>query len=135
MKYNTIKNIVAGATLLFTTVSCADFLSEKPEGIMDAEAYFTTAEGYEYMVKAAYEPVRYVTRKTEPFALGTDIYTQPGRGMDDQYETDKAEYNRRYLQGFNEYFRTAVNVSEGWLANFFFDCYNLIQRSNNVISY
>ncbi|MCD8042273.1 MAG: RagB/SusD family nutrient uptake outer membrane protein [Tannerellaceae bacterium] len=135
MKYNTIKNIVAGATLLFTTVSCTDFLSETPEGIMDAEAYFTTAEGYEYMVKAAYEPVRYVTRKTEPFALGTDIYTQPGQGMDDRYETDKAEYNRRYLQGFNEYFRTAVNASEGWLANFFFDCYNLIQRSNNVISY
>lgn len=135
MRFNNIKNICLSSILLLACASCEDFLTEKPEGTVSAEQYFKTQEGYEYMVKAAYEPVRYVTRNKTPFVLGTDIYTQPGGGLDDKNEKDKVSYNKLYLQGFNEYFKNAVNASNWDLRSLFCDGYNLIQRSNSGIAY
>lgn len=135
MKFNSIKNICLGGALILACASCESFLNEHPQGTVNAGQYFTTPEGYEYMVKGAYTPVRYVTRNKTPFVLGTDVYTQPGRGMDDQFEQDKTTYNKVYLQGFNEYFKNAVNASNGDLRSLFVDGYNLIQRSNSVIAY
>ena len=40
-----------------------------------------------------------------------------------------------YLQGFNEYFKNAVNASNGDLRSLFCDGYNLIQRANSTIAY
>lgn len=135
MRLNSIKNICLGGAWMLACVSCESFLTENPGGKVNADLFFMTPEGYEYMVKAAYTPVRYVTRNKTPFVLGTDVYTQPGRGLDDRYEEDKTTYNKVYLQGFNEYFKNAVNASNGDLRSLFIDGYNLIQRSNSVIAY
>lgn len=135
MKSTIIKNIFLGGLLLLSVTSCSDFLAEKPEGTMDASKFFTTKDGYEYMVKAVYEPIRYVTRNKTPFVLGTDVYTSPGRGLDDAGEKNKEEYNKRYLQGFNEYYKTAFNASNSDLYFLFVDSYNVIQRANTAIAY
>jgi len=135
MRFGKIINIYLCVSLLVLNSACEDFLTEKPEGTVSAEQYFTTQEGFEYMVKGAYEPLRYVTRNKTPFILGTDIYTSPGAGLDDKYEKDKVAYNRLYLQGFNEWFKNAVNASNGDLRSLFCDGYNLIQRANSTIAY
>lgn len=135
MKLNRINHICWSLFLLLSFSSCEDFLTENPEGTVNAEEYFTTQAGYEYMVKGGYEPLRYVTRNKTPFILGTDMYTSPGAGLDDKYETDKVSYNKLYLQGFNEYFKNAVNASNGDLRSLFCDGYNLIQRANSIIAY
>lgn len=135
MRFNNIKNICLSSILLLACASCEDFLTEKPEGTVSAEEYFKTREGYEYMVKAVYEPLRYVTRNKTPFVLGTDVYTQPGGGLDDKNEKDKVSYNKLYLQGFNEWFKNAVNASNWDLRSLFCDGYNLIQRANSGIAY
>lgn len=128
-----------GSLLMLTLASCEDFLTEKPEGTVNAEQYFATPEGYEYMVKAAYEPVRYVTRNKTPFMLGTDVFTSPGAGLDYVSEevdkVDEVTYNRTYLQGFNEYFKNAVDARNGDLSSLFIDGYNLIQRANSCLAY
>ena len=58
MKLNILKNICLGGLILLSATSCEDFLTEKPEGTMNAQSYFRTKDGYEYLVKAGYEPVR-----------------------------------------------------------------------------
>lgn len=135
MKLNTIKNICLGGIALLTVTSCSDFLTEKPEGTMDADKYFRTEEGYEYMIKAVYEPVRYLTRRTSTYMLGTDMYTSPGRGLDYGNVQDKVEYSKQYLRGFNEYFKTSIDASNGDFLDTFKDAYNLIQRANTAIAY
>lgn len=135
MKLNSIKSICLGALVLSMTASCSDFLTEKPEGTMNAQEYFKTKDGYEYLVKAAYEPVRYVTRRTLPYILGTDIYTSPGRGLDYGNTKDQVEYSKIYLRGMNEYFKTSIDASNGEFLWMFMDGYNLIQRANTTIAY
>lgn len=135
MKLNKIKYIGLGMGLLSLVSSCEDFLTEKPEGTVSAGQYFATQEGYEYMVKGAYEPLRYITRNKTPFILGTDVFTSPGAGLDDKNEVDKVSYNKLYLQGFNEYFKNAVNASNWDLRSLFCDGYNLIQRTNSILAY
>lgn len=135
MKSKYIKNICWSIFFFSLCSSCESFLTENPEGTVSAEKYFTTQEGYEYMVKGAYEPLRYVTRNKTPFILGTDVFTSPGPGLDDRNEADKVSYNKLYLQGFNEYFKNAVNASNGDLRSLFCDGYNLIQRANSTIAY
>lgn len=135
MKLNSIKNICLGALVLSMTASCSDFLTEKPEGTMNAQEYFKTKDGYDYLVKAAYEPVRYVTRRTLPYILGTDVYTSPGRGLDYGNTKDQVEYSKTYLRGMNEYFKTSIDASNGDFLWMFIDGYNLIQRANTTIAY
>lgn len=135
MNIKSIIKIYLGGLVLLSATSCTDFLTEKPKGTMDATKYFTTKEGYEYMAKATYEPVRYVTRRTIPYVLGTDVYTIPGRGLDYGTVQNKEEYSKIYLRGFNEYFKTAIDASNAEFYNMFADAYNLIQRANNTISY
>lgn len=135
MKSKYIKNICWSIFFFSLCSSCESFLTENPEGTVSAEKYFTTQEGYEYMVKGVYEPLRYVTRNKTPFILGTDVFTSPGPGLDDRNEADKVSYNKLYLQGFNEYFKNAVNASNGDLRSLFCDGYNLIQRANSTIAY
>ena len=135
MKLNNIKNVCIGGLILLSTASCSDFLTEKPEGTMDASKYFETKDGYEYLVKAAYEPVRYVTRRTTTYMMGTDVYTVPGRGLDYGNVQDKVEYSKTYLRGFNEYFKTSIDASNGDFMDTFKDAYNLIQRANTTIGY
>lgn len=113
MKLNILKNICLGGLILLSATSCEDFLTEKPEGTMNAQSYFKTKDGYEYLVKAGYEPVRYVTRRSVTYTLGTDIYTSPGRGLDYGNVKDKVEYSKTYLRGMNEYYKTSIDARNG----------------------
>lgn len=135
MKLNILKNICLGGLILLSATSCEDFLTEKPEGTMNAQSYFRTKDGYEYLVKAGYEPVRYVTRRSVTYTLGTDIYTSPGRGLDYGNVKDKVEYSKTYLRGMNEYYKTSIDARNGDFLWMFIDGYNLIQRANTIISY
>ncbi|PXV59953.1 putative outer membrane starch-binding protein [Dysgonomonas alginatilytica] len=128
MKKIYIKQLTLCVVSFLLMTSCSDFLTEKPGGTMEARKFFATKDGYEYMVKGMYEPVRYVTRNKSPFILGTDAYTSPGRGV--EYKEDN-----KFLTGFNEYYKAAFNSENGDLYSLFADSYNLIQRANSVIAY
>lgn len=130
-----IISILFGSAMLLLGTSCDDYLEEDPIGTVTAESYLTTSAGFEFMVKAAYEPIRYVTRNKDPFYLGTDMYTQPGGGLDTKYESNPDEYSKQYLRGFNEYYKTACDANNGPLNSLFIDSYTLIQRCNSVIAY
>lgn len=121
--------------MAFSCASCDDFLTEKPQGTIAAETYLVTDKGYEALVKAVYEPVRWVTRNKTPYFLGTDMFTSCGRGMDYEYRDDKDEYSRTYLRGFNEWYKTSVDANNGDFNSAFCDGYNLIQRANTAIDY
>lgn len=116
-------------------VACDDFLKEEPQGTISAEQFLITAEGYENMVRAVYEPVRWVTRNKTPYILGTDMFTSCGRGLDYEGVADRDGYSRTYLRGFNEWYKTACDANNGDLASAFIDAYCLIQRANNTIDY
>ena len=135
MKLNILKNICLGGLILLSATLSEDFRTEKPEETMNAQSYFRTKDGYEYLVKAGYEPVRYVTRRSVTYTLGTDIYTSPGRGLDYGNVKDKVEYSKTYLRGMNEYYKTSIDARNGDFLWMFIDGYNLIQRANTIISY
>ena len=124
-----------GSALALSCVSCDDFLKEDPQGTISAETYLVTKEGYENMVRAVYEPIRWVTRNKTPYVLGTDMFTSCGRGLDFDHVDDKEAYSRQYLRGFNEWYKTACDANNGDLASVFVDGYCLIQRANNAIDY
>lgn len=135
MKMNKIISALIGSTFLLLCSSCENFLAEEPIGTVTAESYLATTNGFEFMVKAAYEPIRYVTRNKDPFYLGTDMYTLPGAGLDTKFESNPEEYSKQYLRGFNEYYKTSCDANNGALNSLFIDSYILIQRANSVIAY
>lgn len=70
-----IKNILLVFSFVFACVSCSDFLEEENPGNITAETYFTTQEGYEGLVNAAYSSLRDVYQPTPYiFSAGTDLF-------------------------------------------------------------
>lgn len=137
MKPYIIKNIFLGSVIALSLAGCDDSLEEHPKGTISAEEYLITKTGYENMVKAVYEPIRWVTRNKTPFILGTDMFTSCGRGLD--YDVvkpaDPENYSRTYLRGFNEWYKLSCDANNSDLSFMFVDAYNVIQRANNAIDY
>lgn len=137
MKLYNIKNIFLGSVIALSLTGCNDALTEHPQGTISAEEFLITSNGYENMVKAVYEPVRWVTRNKTPYFLGTDMFTSCGRGLD--YDVvkpaDPENYSRTYLRGFNEWYKTSCDANNGDFSSVFVDAYCLIQRANNAIDY
>ena len=137
MKLYNIKNIFLGSVIALSLTGCNDALQEHPQGTISAEEFLITSNGYENMVKAVYEPVRWVTRNKTPYFLGTDMFTSCGRGLD--YDVvkpaDPDNYSRTYLRGFNEWYKTSCDANNGDFSSVFVDAYCLIQRANNAIDY
>lgn len=77
-----MKKILAKVLLLsaaFSVTSCADFLEEKNIASQSAEAYYSTAAGYESLMSGAYNTLKSVYNSTTYYSLtqlGTDIATQ-----------------------------------------------------------
>lgn len=109
--------------------SCEDFLEEKNKSNITAESYFLNAEGYESLVSAAYASLRDVWGD-DPwlFCLGVDIYT---RG---ESEVVGGSYgNRDVLSSeLNEY--GGLDAQNGFVSDFYTDCYEAIQICNTAIS-
>lgn len=135
MKSYKLNKIFLGGLLAVSCAACDDFLNEEPKGTISAEQFLITSEGYESMVRAVYEPVRWVTRNKTPYILGTDMFTSCGRGLDYEGVADSEAYSRTYLRGFNEWYKTACDANNWDLASAFIDGYTLIQRANNAIDY
>lgn len=109
--------------------SCGDFLEEENKSNITAESNFATAEGYESLVSAAYATLRDVWGD-DPwlFCLGVDIYT---RG---ESELVSGSYeNRDVLSSeLNEY--GSLDAQNGFVSDFYTDCYEAIQICNTAIS-
>lgn len=113
---------------LVLTLSCADFLEEENKSNITAENYFTTEEGYESLVSAAYSTLRTVWGD-DPwlFCLGVDIYT---RG---ESEVVGGTYENRdiYSSELNEY--GDLDPLNSFVEWFYRDCYAAIQTCNTAI--
>ena len=109
--------------------SCESFLEEENKSNITAESYFTTEDGYESLVNAAYSTLRNVWGD-DPwlFCLGVDIYT---RGHS---EERGGSYENRdvYSSQLNEYIN--LNPENGFVADFYSDCYTAIQTCNTAIA-
>lgn len=76
MKNISILSIIALSLLIFTT-SCDDLLDEYNPSGLTAEAVYTTPEGFESLVNAAYSYQRWLYGKEEAFnmtEMGTDLW-------------------------------------------------------------
>lgn len=109
--------------------SCKDFLEEENKSNITAESYFTTEDGYESLVSAAYSTLRDVWGD-DPwlFCLGVDIYT---RGHS---EERSGSYENRdvYSSQLNEY--SSLTSENGFVEDFYSDCYIAIQTCNTAIA-
>jgi len=114
--------VFCGALMLLSMTSCSDFLTESPKGSMNADEFYKTKDGFEYLNKAVYEPLRWVTRNHDAHFYGTDLFTVSG--FSDQ----------TFLTHFNDYHKNSLNASNGAIFLLFTDSYSLIQRANTCIN-
>jgi starch-binding outer membrane protein, SusD/RagB family len=80
---NTYRNLVI-ILMLALTFSCEDVLIEDPVSLATADGYYTTAQGIEDGLRAAYSPLRRFYGRQEGFFLtvtGTDIFTNGFGGI------------------------------------------------------
>ena len=111
------KNGVIDTDALLTLFSCNDVLEEYNPSGLTAETVYTTPEGFETLVNAAYSYQRWWYGKEEGYNIaetGTDIWTSAAG------ETDRGLTQYLNLQGSNTYLSTewrefyaAVNLCNG----------------------
>lgn len=106
-------------TGLITFTSCSDFLDAENKSQVDADKYFSTAEGYENLTTSAYYSLRSIY-EAEPlmFCAGTDLY-------DNGRNTITAAF-----QGYSGMMPTVSQVGD-----FYKNCYNGIERVNCMEHY
>ena len=88
---------VAGIFSLMVTLSgCSeDFLNENTVSIQTTDTYYTTAQGYEDLVKSCYTLLRDIHQQRELVLPGTDIFTNANwiDGAGDAFNTYDVRLN------------------------------------------
>lgn len=113
---------VAGIFSLMVTLSgCSeDFLNENTVSIQTTDTYYTTAQGYEDLVKSCYTLLRDIHQQRELVLPGTDIFT-----------------NANWIDGAGDAFNTydvRLNSSLDELQDLWDLLYREIYRTNTAIS-
>ncbi|GAA0878525.1 RagB/SusD family nutrient uptake outer membrane protein [Algoriphagus jejuensis] len=75
MKRFNIKYTIALALIAFTGTSCEDFLDENPLSYQTTDNYYTTAQGFEDLVRSNYTKLREIHKERDLVFMGTDLFT------------------------------------------------------------
>ncbi|MEE3227015.1 MAG: RagB/SusD family nutrient uptake outer membrane protein, partial [Bacteroidota bacterium] len=72
-----ITYILSCLTVLFTVISCQDFLEEENESFAVAEEFYLTGEGYQSLINANYSQLRELYGNAPwIYVCGTDLFAE-----------------------------------------------------------
>lgn len=109
--------------LLFVSLAgCKDYLEEENKSNIIADSYYTTPEGYEKLINAAYSSLRNVyaytgTSSAYMFSAGTDMYVE---GRTGDQPRSLSEYRN-------------LNPDDPYVLSFYTNLYKSIQTCNTAI--
>lgn len=97
--------------------SCADYLDAENKASLDAESYFSTADGQVALRVALYNGIRPMVNNTDLTEYGTDLYLK----------TRTSEPNQLYKYTFD--------ASNGSVRSYYAAAYSMINNANCVLKY
>ena len=114
-----ITYILSCLTVLFTVISCQDFLEEENESFAVAEEFYLTGEGYQSLINANYSQLRELYGNAPwIYVCGTDLFAE-GR---DAEPTGLSRYSD-------------LNPSSSGVAELYDNAYRAIQLANTAVYY
>lgn len=117
--------IILVLSVSFMWSGCSDFLSEVNKSSQTTENYYTTAEGYEDLVRSCYTPLRNIIQNRDLVFKGTDLFTNLG------WNSSTSEDN--IGDALNVY-DNRLNSEHGSIEKYWEYLYKIVSRANTVVS-